>query len=234
MSESVDPAHPAPGERADELAASLEHDDGGQEGARDAISEGRMEIDRRDFLGAVLGTAGGAVLGGLFGWGIAHQSDGGTVEVVREPSTGNASDLVVFYPRVRVAGVDELTTGVPVPFEYPLQGQTAELVKLGKPAKFGLGADGDIVAFSTKCTHMGWPLGGSYKADTCVWGPCPGHLSTFDAAAGGQCVLGQGTQNLPQVALVIDGNDIYAEGVLGLIYGYRDNLSDGTTVEATA
>jgi len=31
-------------------------------------------------------------------------------------------------------------------------------------------------------------------------------------------------QNLPQYVLELEGDDIYAVGVLGLIYGYPDNL----------
>ncbi len=33
-------------------------------------------------------------------------------------------------------------------FEYPQEGQTNFLVKLGRPAAGGVGPDGDVVAFS--------------------------------------------------------------------------------------
>lgn len=190
-------------------------------------------MSRRDFLGFVLGATGGAVLGGLVGWGIGASTGDGDVAMVAEPTTGGAGDVLVFYPRVRVASVSELEVGQPVSFEYPLVGQTAALVKLGKPAQFGLGADQDIVAFSTKCTHMGWPLDGTFDPQTCVFGPCPGHFSTFDAAVGGQVVLGQATQRLPQLMLALEDDAVYAEGVVGLVYGYRSNLLDGEPVEVS-
>ena len=33
-------------------------------------------------------------------------------------------------------------------------------------------------------------------------------------------ISGHGTESLPQIVLEIDGDDIYAVGVLGLVYGY--------------
>ena len=39
------------------------------------------------------------------------------------------------------------------------------------------------------------------------------------------------TQNLPQIKLETDGKDIYAVGISGLVYGFRDNLADGTLPE---
>jgi len=234
---------PTPEERAKEYASKM------AEASTEGVGEDKG-LDRRDFLGVSLMALGGATVGGfigfgagLFGYAVGHEDADGNVQVIDQPTpttAGPAPDPVavpletlVFYPRVKIGTVSALEEGVPVPFSYPLEGQTSELVKLGKPAKFGLGDDADIVAFSTKCTHMGWPLGGTFKKDECIWGPCPGHLSTFDACVGGQNVLGQATQNLPQIALVIDGDDIFAEGVLGLVYGYRDNLRAGTAVEVS-
>jgi arsenite oxidase small subunit len=37
-------------------------------------------------------------------------------------------------------------------------------------------------------------------------------------------ITASAVQNLPQIVLEVDGDDIYAVGVLGLIYGYQDNL----------
>jgi len=205
-------------------------------------------MNRRAFLGLA---GGGAAATGLAGAAIGYwAADTGSVETLtpapseaadsngqaadaegQPAAAGGAGEMLVFYPRLRVASVSELGVGEPVAFEYPLQGQAAEIVKLGKPAKFGVGPDSDIVAFSTICPHMGWPLAGLFRPEECLWGPCRGHLSTFDAAVGGQVTLGQATEDLPQVVLSVDDEDVYAEGVLGLIYGYRDNLRDGTAVE---
>lgn len=236
MSDNDVGATPTPEDRAAEFAAALEAAE-----KRAAIAEAdaasvRGTMDRRDFLAFVVGGVGGAAFGALSGWGLAHWSRGEEDLTVVMPPSGSAApdDVLVFYPRVEVARMGDLAIGEQVSFEYPLQGQTASLVKLGKPAQYGLGPDGDIVAFSTICTHMGWPLGGAFDPEACVFGPCPGHFSTFDASVGGQVTLGQASQRLPQVVLVIEDDVIYAEGVLGLIYGYRNNLLDGDPVGATA
>ena len=47
--------------------------------------------------------------------------------------------------------------------------------------------------------------------------------TTFDLTRHGMVVAGHATDNLPQVVLELEGDDIYAQGVLGLIYGYSSN-----------
>ena len=150
------------------------------------------------------------------------------------PTPGVEPPVVVLmtYPRLRIASLSQLQQGQPVDFEYPLQGQPNFLIKLGAPASGGVGPDGDIVAFSYICTHMGCPLIGQYKDEHKILGPCPCHFTTFDLRNNGMVVLGQATQNLPQVTLAVEGDDIYATGLMGLIYGFRDNLLDAQPVEA--
>ena len=77
---------------------------------------------------------------------------------------------------------------------------------------------------------MGCPLNGKYRHDHKIMGPCPCHFSTFDLSKNGVMVLGQATQSLPQIVLEVDGSDVFAVGVTGLVYGYRDNLDSGTLV----
>jgi len=85
-----------------------------------------------------------------------------------------------------------------------------------------IGAEGDIVGFSTTCPHKGFPL--SYSAADRTMN-CPGHYSRFDCEAGGQQIWGQATQNLPQYVLRVDDKgDIYAEGVDELLYGRLSNV----------
>ncbi len=98
------------------------------------------------------------------------------------------------------------------------------LVKLGTPAGGGIGPDQDVVAFNAVCVHQGGPLSGSYKGQTKTLGACPLHLSTYDLTRHGILVSGQAYENLPQVLLELDGDDIYAVGVMGLIYGRHDNI----------
>ncbi|MBT6910082.1 MAG: arsenate reductase (azurin) small subunit, partial [Rhodospirillaceae bacterium] len=52
----------------------------------------------------------------------------------------------------------------------------------------------------------------------------PLHLSTYDLTRHGILISGQAYQSLPQVLLELDGDDIYAVGVFGLIFGRYDNL----------
>ncbi len=135
------------------------------------------------------------------------------------------------YPRMKVASLSALRDGEPVAFNYPLNQQPNMIVKLGAEAQGGVGPDSDIVAFSVLCTHMGGTLRGRYKHQFKSMGPCPFHFSTFDLTKGGVPVHASATQNLPQITLEVDGDDVYAVGVTGLIYGYRDNLADGSMAE---
>jgi len=130
------------------------------------------------------------------------------------------------YPRKWIARLSALAVDEPLDFEYPDAGAYAEsiLVKLGRPAGGGLGPDGDVVAFNYTCTHQGGPLQGTYQAADKALGPCPLHLTTFDLTRHGIFISGQAYQSLPQVLLELDGDDIYAVGMFGLIYGRFDNL----------
>lgn len=129
------------------------------------------------------------------------------------------------YPNVAVAKLADVQPGKPIFFDYPQQGQRNLLVKLGKPAEEGVGPDGDIVAFSVFCAHMGVPLDGVYNHAHGVLGPCPGHYSTFDLSKSGMLVIGKATEHLPQVVLTTDASgQISATGMYGLIYGYPANL----------
>jgi arsenite oxidase small subunit len=62
-------------------------------------------------------------------------------------------------------------------------------------------------------------------------GPCACHFTTFDLTHRGMVVIGQATENLPQILLEIEGNQIFAIGTLGILYGFRDNLADAPIVE---
>jgi len=131
-----------------------------------------------------------------------------------------AQALKASYPRQKIGSLAALKTGVPVSFNYPYPDVRNVLVKLGVPAGSGLGTDKDIVAFNQQCTHMGGPLDGTYKPEHQVLGPCPLHLTTFDLTRHGMVASGHATESLPQIVLEIKGDDIYAVGVMGLVYGY--------------
>ncbi len=135
------------------------------------------------------------------------------------------------YPRQLLEiKLSELTVGEAISFNYPWEHPNSAnyLIKLGQPAGGGVGPDNDVVAFNNLCTHQGGPLDGKFNAEAGVAGPCPIHWTTFDLTRHGMVVGGHATLGLPQIILETDGDEIYATGVMGLIFGYHNNLVDPT------
>lgn len=139
---------------------------------------------------------------------------------------------VASYPRRRIGTLSGLETGRAVLFSYPWEHPNSQntLMKLGQRAGGGVGPDEDVVAFNNTCTHQGAPMTGTFKADVGVAGPCPLHWTTFDLTRYGMVVSGHASLGLPQILLELEGDDIYATGVRGLVFGYYDNRIDPTTV----
>jgi arsenite oxidase small subunit len=135
-----------------------------------------------------------------------------------------ARALRATYPRLKVASLAALKPGEPAPFTYPYPDVRNIVVKLGVVAGGGVGPDSDIVGFNLQCPHMGGPLDGTYKPEHQVLGACPLHLTTFDLTRHGIVISGHATQSLPQIVLEVRGDDIFAVGVQGLIYGYSANV----------
>jgi arsenite oxidase small subunit len=166
-----------------------------------------LGFDRRDFLFAA----------------------GASLVALTIPGLGAAQGKVAKYPRKKVALLSNLKQGVPVEFRYPWDHENCAtvLLKLGHEAAGGVGPGKDIVAFNGLCPHMGWGIPArKFHADPGIAGPCPGHWTTFDLTRHGMVVSGHATQGLPQVVLELDGDDIYAVGVLGLIFGFHDNKAE--------
>jgi arsenite oxidase small subunit len=97
-------------------------------------------------------------------------------------------------------------------------------VDLGEEVPGGVGDSGGIVAYSTLCQHMGCPVAFVAEGGYLL---CPCHQSKYDAKREGNVVQGVAQAPLPRIELEIDGEDIVAVGVNGLIYGYRENLAPG-------
>ncbi len=191
-------------------------------------------LSRREFL--FLGGAAGAAtaVGILVPVSIIVRDNnegpnGTTTSTTTTTLAPGPAAAVAFFPEVTVARLSELQDGVPVDFDYPLVGQKNLLVKMGEEVIGGVGDEGDVVAFSRICTHMGCEIE-EYRHDHKALGPCPCHFSTFDLIHGGQVSLGQATQNLPQVLLKVDGDDVIATGVLRLVYGFNNTLQGGELV----
>lgn len=167
---------------------------------------GNLCTTRRGFL-----LSGGTVLAGVF---------------LSPAFQGMAEAVARSYPKKRIARVSELKVDSPKAFKYPYDDSHSGsfIVKLGAPAFGGVGPERDVVAFNLLCTHMGGPLQGSYNAQYKALGPCPFHLTTFDLTRHGMVAAGHASQALPQVLLEVSGDEIFAAGVMGLIYGYHSNL----------
>jgi arsenite oxidase small subunit len=165
-----------------------------------------VDVGRRKFLGGASFAAAGAAVASL----------------APTPTKAAPAAARVDYPSNRLGNVSDLKVNQPASVAYPDADAPGVLLKLGKKVPGGVGADGDIVGFSTTCPHKGFPLT-YHGADNTL--NCPGHYSRFDCEAGGQQTWGHATQNLPQYVLRVDDKgDIYAEGVDELLYGRLSNV----------
>ncbi|MCP4701526.1 MAG: arsenate reductase (azurin) small subunit [Gammaproteobacteria bacterium] len=167
-------------------------------------------ISRRAFLFRSSALVGGAVLLPVLP---GMRKDAMAAEVAR-------------YPKKLIGKLSMLQVNKPVKFKYPDDGKNSNslLVKLDQEAGGGIGADGNVVAFNTLCTHMGGDLTKNFQPKYQALGPCPFHQSTFDMTRHGIIINGHATESLPQVLLELEGDNIYAVGLIGLIYGRYDNL----------
>jgi len=152
-----------------------------------------------------------------------------TIMITMNAGTSEAKEVpaqITEYPRKFIAKLSELKEDEPFDFSYPDESDYSEnmVVKMGVKAGGGVGPNQDVVAFNYACTHQGGSLDGSYKKDTKSLGACPLHLSTYDLTRHGILISGQAYQSLPQILLEVEGDDIYATGIFGLIYGRKDNL----------
>lgn len=156
-------------------------------------------------------------------------SSAGIMAITLFPGSAKAQKISAKYrryPKKLIGRVSRLKNDKPINFSYPDKGANSEsvLVKLGTQAGGGVGSKKDIVAFNYLCTHQGGTLDGTYKKKTKSLGACPLHLSTYDLTRHGIIISGQAYQSLPQVLLEVEGDKIYAVGMMGLIFGRHDNL----------
>lgn len=220
------------------------------------VEKKQSTTSRRDFLRAAL--ASGAVLVTLAIASVARSLLNPpqtpppvvTSTSTATKATSGTSSSTSPFPNVRVGNASDLAGGKTVSFNYPLEETPNILVKLGVKAVGGVGPDGDIVAFSQVCQHLGCiygfvPTGKSpdcdntYKAPSPV-GYCCCHGSVFDLANGGKVLSDPAPRPVPQVVLNYDtaSGDIFAVGMLPpTIFGHNtgssnvlDDLQGGTLV----
>jgi len=156
---------------------------------------------------------------------------GGVAAVAKPFLLPSAGSNAGGFPKVQIVDsnnnnitVSSLQLNVPVFFNYPLSTEPNMLVKLGVPAANGIGPDGDIVAFSDLCQHLGCNPGfvakgqsPSFAQSYVAPGPemyCPCHGSKYDLLNDAAVINGPTPRPVPRVILQTDeeGN-IFAVGM---------------------
>lgn len=105
-----------------------------------------------------------------------------------------------FYPPVRIEGADRVLPGSFLYFNYPRANDPAVLVRA---------QDGDYVAYSRKCAHLGCSVDFD-SARRCL--ECPCHRGIYDARTG-YVVYGPPLRPLDQIVLQMRaGGELWAVG----------------------
>ena len=183
---------------------------------------------RRNFLKTVISISALLIVGGI----------AALAKSITSPSPSQSQSASLAFPRVKVAQLSDLQTNQPILFNYPLDNEPNILVKLGQEADTGVGPDGDIVAYSALCQHLGCVYGfqaagtspkcnSGFQAKSPV-GYCCCHGSVFDFLHKAQVVSGPSPRPQPQVILEVDSSgDIYAVGMTPpSIFGHNTGSSD--------
>ena len=168
-----------------------------------------QDTGRRDFLKGMVGLSSVVLLASLVDFG-----------KVFEP----IKEVIPPWPRVKVANASSLQANTPVSFAYPLTTTPNLLVKLGQKVPNGVGPDGDVIAFSTVCQHLGCIVhfepagrsGGEMPNYTNVpVSYCPCHAGVYDLSNDAKVLAGPPPNPLPFVVLeyVDSTGDIYATGM---------------------
>lgn len=195
-------------------------------------------------LGVVLLVGGvGAVTKSLISPGAQPAATASTTETASGSTSSSSVSLPPpaspGFPVILVANLSGLKVGTPISFNYPLQETPNILVKLGIQAQGGVGPDGDIVAYSQVCQHLGCifafvPSGSSpscassYTAAGPV-GYCCCHGSIYDLANAAKVIGGPAPRPVPAVILNFDSStgNIYATGMTPpTIFGYDTGSND--------
>jgi len=137
-------------------------------------------------------------------------------------ATPNQSTAQLAWPRIKLGNISALELLKPLRFNYPLDNTPNILVKLGANAVDGVGPDGDIVAYSIICQHLGCyfgfqPQGTSPPCDASFQAPvaegyCCCHGGQYDFTQGAKVIGGPPPRPVPSVQLEYDAGtgDIYA------------------------
>lgn len=147
------------------------------------IGAGAPQIDRREFCGRALITSAGVVLT--------------TKALSASPSTDQ--NLAV-YPPQKIEGAEGLMPGCFLYFNYPKREDRAVLMRA---------EDGEFVAFSRKCVHLGCAIEFDSEGQCLM---CPCHGGTYDSRTG-YVVYGPPPRPLDQIILQVRaGGEVWAVG----------------------
>ncbi len=136
------------------------------------------------------------------------------IGLVTQPGAASPSE-----PRVRIGTLEQLKAGEPLSFFYPDSASPAQAVRL---------ANGQVVAYSRICTHMGCAVG--YSEPTASF-ECPCHHSVFSAARNGSVESGPAPRPLPEITLQIDETGtIYATGLSAPIFGAPESNDENQRI----
>ncbi len=198
--------------------------------------------NRRAFLKASVVASAALAVGGA----AALSKTVATPGVVQAGAT-----VITTFPRVQVKDantgllltLNNLVTNSPLSFFYPLDNEPNILVKLGVAVSDGVGPDGDIVAYSDICQHLGCNPGflASGQSPPCnskysATGPvmyCCCHGSIYDLTNDARVVSGPAPYPVPRVLLEVDSSgNIFATGMSGpTIYQHGPAGSDDVTYD---
>jgi Rieske Fe-S protein len=147
-------------------------------------TEEQSEYTRRGFCNRILFTSAGLLIG--------------AAELKAQKQDEQAPAL--FYPPARIEGAEQVLPGSFLYFSYPRAGDPAVLVRA---------QDGEYLAYSRKCAHLGCSV--EYdKAGRCLMCPC--HRGAYDARTG-YVVFGPPPGPLDQIVLETRaGGQLWAVG----------------------
>ncbi|MDA4125010.1 MAG: arsenate reductase (azurin) small subunit [Thaumarchaeota archaeon] len=188
------------------------------------------EKTRRDFLRIAIASSLVLVAGGI----------AAVTKSLWNPLQQSAATTGPTFPAVKVANIGDLKVNAPLFFNYPLDDEPNLLVKMGVPGLGGVGPQGDIVAFSQVCQHLGCtsvgfvPEGGAPQCNPAYKAPgpvayCCCHGSVFDFQNAAKVIGGPSPRPLPEVVLRYDSSngDIYAIGMKApTIFGHDTGSND--------
>jgi len=112
----------------------------------------------------------------------------------------NEQQSLLAYPPVRIEGAERVMPGSSLYFNYPKSNDPAVLLRT---------TDGQYLAFSRKCAHLGCSIDFD-KAQRCL--VCPCHRGVYDSRTG-YVVYGPPPRPLDQIILQVRaGGEIWAVG----------------------